>query len=129
MIWMHELGRVAVKATIVFQIGREQMIKATIQFFENPSQRLLTDISDTPIASKIERLLKFLKFSLAHPSSPSKAQSSFKEQKININSSSSERSFVGGRGRGGYVMRDGRSWRGRGGGRFGLRNPSITSTG
>ena len=136
MIWMHESARVAVKAAIVFQIGREQMIKAATQLSEDPSQRLLKDISDTPIASKIERLLKGPKFSLAHPGSPSKAPSPFKKQKINLNSSPSERNYTGGRGRSSPsvrgsspAQRGGRSWRGRGGGRSGSRNPNPNTHG
>ena len=133
MIWMHESAKVAVKAAIVFQVGREQMVKAAIQLAENPNQRLLTEISDTPIASKIERLLKGPKFSLAHPGSPSKAPSPFKKQRLNLNSSPSDRSFMGGRGRGNTSsrggspgVRGGRSSRGRGGGRSGFRNPNLT---
>lgn len=95
MIWMHESARVVVKVAIVFQIKREQMIKTTIQFFENPSKKLLTDISDSPIASKIENFLEDPKFLLAHPSSPSKAPSPFKKKKINLNPSPLDRSFVG----------------------------------
>ena len=69
MIWMHELARVRVKATIIFYIGREQMVKTTIHLFENPHQRLLTEIIKTPIANKIERILKGLKFSFFQPHS------------------------------------------------------------
>ena len=107
MIWMHESARIAVKAAIVFQVGREQMIKAAIQLAENPSQRLLTEISDSPIANKIERLLKGPKFSLAHPGSPSKALSPFKKQKINLNSSPADKAYSGGRGRGSLSRRGG----------------------
>lgn len=71
MIWMHKFAKMAVKAAIVFQIKREQMINRAIQLLENPRQELLTDISNTPIASKIERLLKGPKFSFTHPGSPS----------------------------------------------------------
>ena len=131
MIWMHESARVAVKAAIVFQVGREQMIKAAIQLAENPSQHLLTEISDTPIASKIERLFKGPKFSLAHPGSPSKAPSPFKKQRLNLNSSPSDRGYVKGRGRGSPTtrggspgLRGGRAVRGRG--RPGFRNPNLT---
>lgn len=42
------------------------MTKTTIQLFENPDQRLVTDITKAPITNKIERLLKRPKFSLAH---------------------------------------------------------------
>ena len=128
MIWMRESARVAVKAAIVFHITREYMINAAIQLSENPNQRLLMDITDTPIAGKIERLLKGPKFSLAHPGSPSKAPSPYKRQKFNLNSSPTDRALVGGRGRGapgsrGGSARGGRGYRGRGGGRSG-RNPS-----
>ena len=130
MIWMRESAKVAVKAAIVFQTGREQMMKAAIQLSENPNQKLLTDITETPIASKIERLLKGPKFSLAHPGSPSKAPSPFKRQKLNLNSTPSERATQGGRGRGSpggrgaSPARGGRGYRGRGGGRTATRNPN-----
>jgi len=45
MIWMRESAKVALKATIVFHTGRELMIKAAMQLYENPNQRLLTDIT------------------------------------------------------------------------------------
>ena len=136
MIWMHESARVAVKVAIVFQVGREQMVKGAIQLAENPSQRLLTDISVTPIASKIERLLKRPNSSLVHPDSPSKTPSPFKKQKLNLNSSPSNISVMGGKGggntpsRGGSPgLRGGRSSWGRGGGKSGFRNPSLTPPG
>ena len=129
---MHESTRMVVKVAIVFQIEREQMIKTTIQFSENPSPKPLTDISDSPIASKVERFLKDSKFLLAHPCSLSKAISPFKKNKINLNPFPLNRSFVGRRGWGVFVMwggslaqRGGKSWKGRGGGRFGLRDPSV----
>ena len=130
MIWMRESAKMAVKAAIVFQTGREHMIRAAIQLSENPHQRLLTDIAETPIANKIERLLKGPKFSLAHPGSPSQSPSPYKKQRLNLNSSPSERSFVGGRGRGSPggrgngTSRGGRALRGRGGGRLSWRNPN-----
>ena len=130
MIWMRESARVAVKAAIVFHTGREQMMKAAIQLSENPNQRLLTEIHDSPIASKIERLLKGPKFSLTHPGSPSKAPSPFKKQRLNLNSSPSDRMSQGGRGRGSPggrnagASRGGRGFRGRGGGRAATRNPT-----
>ena len=132
MIWMRESARIAVKAAVVFHTGRELMIKAALQLSENPNQRLLTDINESPIASKIERLLKGPKFSLAHPGSPSKAPSPFKKQRINLNSSPSDRLSMGGGGRGrshtggrgGSPSRGGRGLRGRGGGRAAYRNPS-----
>ena len=132
MIWMHESAKTTIKAAIVFQVGREQMIKAATQLADNPGQRLLTEISETPIANKIERLLKGPKFSLAHPGFPSKAPSPFKKQKIHLNSSPSEKTYGGGRGRGSMSNRGGspgfcggRSVRGRGGGRSGFRNPNL----
>ena len=133
MIWMHEYAKTAVKAAIVFQVGREQMIKAATQLADNPGQRLLTEISETPIANKIERLLKGPKFSLAHLGSPSKAPSPFKKQKINLKSFPSEKTYGGGRGRGNMSsrggnpgFRGGRSVRGRRGGRSSFRNPNLT---
>ena len=128
MIWMRESAKVAVKAAIVFHTTREYMINAAIQLSEHPNQRLLMDITDTPLASKIERLLKGPKFSLAHPGSPSKAPSPYKRQKFNLNSSPSDRTNAGGRSRGNAggrsgSIRGGRAYRGRGGGRNG-RNPN-----
>jgi hypothetical protein len=104
------------------------MMKATIQLSENPNQRLLTEIHDLPIASKIERLLKGPKFSLAHLGSPSKAPSPFKKQRLNLNSSPFDRMSQGGRGRGSPggrgvgTSRGGHGFRGRGGGRAATRN-------
>lgn len=98
IIWMYESAKIAVKAAIVFYTGREYIIKAPIQLSQNPNQRLLKDIMDAPIASKIERLLKGPKFSLAHPGSPSKAPTPFKKLRLNLNSSPSDGVFVGNRG-------------------------------
>ena len=128
LVWMRESARTAIKAAIVFQTGREHMVRAAIQLSENPQQRLLTDIAETPIANKIERLLKGPKFSLSHPGSPSLAPSPYKKQKINLNASPAERSFNPGRGRNGpgnrgSPGRGGRSSRGRGSGRT-WRNPN-----
>ena len=124
---MRESARVAVKASIVFHTTRVHMISAAIQLSENPNQKLLMDITDTPLASKIERLIRGPKFSIAHPGSPSTAPSPYKRQKINLNSSPADKPY-GGRGRGsnagrGNTSRGGRGYRGRGGGRQG-RNPN-----
>ena len=132
LVWMKESARTAVKAAIVFQTGREHMVRAAIQLSENPQQRLLTDIADTPIANKIERLLKGPKFSLSHPGSPSVAPSPYKKQRLNLNASPAEKNFSVGRGRNGHGSRGspgrgGRSWRGRGGGRSGWRNPNPSN--
>lgn len=132
MICMRESARVAVKTTIVFHTWREHMIKAAIQLSENPNQRLLTDITESPIASKIERLLKGPKFSLAHPGSPSKTPSPFKKRKLNLNSSTSDKLSMGGGGRGrsnpggcgGSPSRGGRDFRGRGGRRSATLHPN-----
>ena len=132
-IWMRESAKVAVKAAIVFQTSREHMIKAAIQLSENPHQRLLTDIAETPIANKIERLLKGPKFSLAHLGTPNVASSPYKKQRLNLNATPSERAFGGGRGRnspggrGCSPGRSGQALRGRGGGRAGWRNPNPGS--
>ena len=129
LVWMKESARTAVKAAIVFQTGREHMIRAAIQLSENPQQRLLTDIADTPLANKIERLIKGPKFSLSHPGSPSVAPSPYKKQKLNLNSSPADRPFTGSRGRNGPGSRGspgrgGRTSRGRGSGRAAWRNPN-----
>lgn len=125
MIWMREFTRVAVKDAIVFHTGREQMIKATIQFYENPNQRLLTKIIETLITSKIERLLKGPKFSLAHLGSYSKAPSPFKRQNVNLNSSPTDKVFGGGRGWSSPVRRGGINYRGRGRGKTITHNPNF----
>ena len=133
MIWMRESAKVAVKAAIVFQTSREYMIKAATQLSENPHQRLLTDIADTPIANKIERLLKGPKFSLAHPGSPSLAPNPHKKQRLNLNATP-ERTFSSNRGRGSpggrgpSPSRGGRATRGRGG-RLSWRNPNPSNGG
>ena len=98
LVWMRESARNAVKAAIVFQTGREHMIRAAIQLSENPQQCLLTDIADTPLANKIERLIKGPKFSLSHPGSPSMAPSPYKKQRLNLNTSPADRTFTGSRG-------------------------------
>ena len=106
------------------------MMRAAIQLSKNPNKRLLTDLTKSPITSKIERLLKGPKFSLAHPGSPSKAPSPFKRQKLNLNSTPSDRMTQGGRGRGSpggrgaSPARGGQAYRGRGGGRNASRNPT-----
>jgi hypothetical protein len=123
MLWLSTAARTAVKAAVVFQLGREQMIRAAIQLADNPNQKLLADLSDAPIAGKIERLLKGPKFSLSHHASPSQAPSPYKKQRINLNASPG---FGGspnqGRSRGSPGARgghrgSGRSFRGRGSGR------------
>ena len=108
------------------------MVRAAIQLSKNPQQRLLTDIADTPIANKIERLLKGPKFSLSHPGSPSVAPSPYKKQRLTLNASPAKKNFGAGRGRNGpgsrgSPRRGGRSWRGRGGGRSGWRNPNPSN--
>lgn len=87
MLWLSGVARIVVKAAIIFQFGREQMICAAVQIAENPGQRLLADLNDAPIASKIERFLKGPKFSLSHPASPSQAPSPYKKQRLNLNAS------------------------------------------
>ena len=129
MIWMRESTKMAVRAAIVFQTSREYMIRAATQLSKNPHQRLLTEIVETPIANKIERLLKGPKFSLAHPGMPNQAPSPYKKQRLNLNATPSERAS-GGRGRNspggrGYSPgRGGRALRGRGGGRASWRSPN-----
>jgi hypothetical protein len=122
MLWLSSAAKSAVKAAIVFNIGREHMIEAATQFSENPTQKLLPTLQDAPLATKIEKLLKGPKFSLMHPGSPSQAPSPFKKQRLNLNTTPSE--HVGQRGRGrspggrGFIPRgSGRRFRGRGSGR------------
>ena len=85
MLWLSGAARIAVKAAVVFHIGREYMIRAAVQLAENPNKKLLADLNEAPIASKIERLMKGPKFSLSHPASPSQAPSPYKKQRINLN--------------------------------------------
>ena len=120
MLWLSSAAKIAVKAAIVFNIGRENMVIAATQLSENPTQKLLPNLQDAPLATKIERLLKGPKFSLMHPGSPSQAPSPFKKQRLNLNTSPSEYGGVGGRGRasgGRYIPRGSRGFRGRGSGR------------
>ena len=120
MLWLSGAARIAVKAAIMFQFGREQMIRAAVQIAENPGQKLFVDLNDAPIASKIEQLLKGPKFSLSHPASPSQAPSPYKKQRLNLNASPAfggspnpgrGRTFPGGRG---SHTETGRGFRGRG---------------
>ena len=122
MLWLSSAAKIAVKAAIVFHIGREHMITAATQLSENPTQKLLPNLQDAPLATKIERLLKGPKFSLMHPGSPNQAPSPFKKQRLNLNTSPSEHSGPGGRGRAsggsrGFIPRGSRGFRGRGSGR------------
>ena len=113
MLWLSGAARMAVKAAVVFQMGREQMIRAAVQLAENPHQKLLADLNEAPIASKIERLMKGPKFSLSHPASPSQAPSPYKRQRLNLNASPT----FGGSPNSGRGRDNGRSFRGRGSGR------------
>lgn len=120
MLWLSSAAKIAVKAAVVFHIGREHMVTAATQLAENSNQKLLPDLSDAPLAIKIERLLRGPKFSLLHPGSPSPAPSPFKKQRLNLNTSPSQQGAQGGRGRSpngrGFTPRGGR-FRGRGSGR------------
>ena len=95
MLWLSSAAKIAVKAAIVFNIGREHMVTAATQLSENPTQKLLPELDDAPLATKIERLLKGPKFSLLHPGSPSQAPSPFKKQRINLNTPPSNQSGRG----------------------------------
>ena len=121
MLWLSSAAKIAVKAAIVFNIGREHMITAATQLSENPTQKLLPDLNDAPLATKIERLLKGPKFSLTNPGSPSQAPSPFKKQRLNLNTPPSPFGGQGGRGRNsggrGFIPRGSRGYRGRGSGR------------
>lgn len=123
MLWLSGAARIAVKAAVVFQLGREQMVRAAMQLADNPHQKLLADLNDAPIAGKIERLMKGPKFSLSHPASPSQAPSPYKKQRFNLNASPTFGSSPNsGRGRAspgarGGQREGGRRFRGRGTGR------------
>lgn len=135
MLWLSGAARIAVKAAVVFHIGREQMVRAAIQLADNPNQKLLADLNEAPIAGKIERLMKGPKFSSSHPASPSQAPSPFKKQRFNLNASPTFGSSPngGGRGRASPGARGnregGRSFWGRGMGRntFPRRHPASVS--
>lgn len=120
MLWLSGAARIAVTSAVVFQIGREHMIRTTVQLAENPNQKLLADLNGAPITCKIERLMKGPKFSLSHPASPSQVPSPYKKQRINLNASPTfGDSPNSGRGRGspGRGREGGQSFRGRGSGR------------
>lgn len=112
MLWLRSATKIAVKASIVFQTGREYMVTAAIQFAENSTQKLLPELNDAPVAIKIERFLKGPKFSLMNPGSPSLAPSPFKKQRLNLNTSPATQNAQGGRGRSpngrGFTPRGGR---------------------
>ena len=131
MLWLSSAAKIAVKAAIVFNIGREHMVTAATQLSENPTQKLLPNLQDAPLATKIERLLKGPKFSLMHPGSPSQAPSPFKKQRLNLNTPPSEHGAQSGRGRAsgsrGYVPCGSRGFRGRGSGRC-YQNREASST-
>lgn len=120
MLWLSSAAKIAVKAAVVFHVGREYMVEAATQLAEKSNQKLLPDLNDAPLAIKIERLLKGPKFSLTHPGSPSPAPSPFKKQRLNLNTSPSQQHTQGSRGRSpggrGFNPRGGR-FRGRGAGR------------
>ena len=128
MSWLSSAAKIAVKAAIVFHIGREHMVTAATQLAENPTQKLLPDLNDAPLAIKIEKLLKGPKFSLMHPGSPSPTPSPFKKQRLNLNTPPSQQ---GGRGRSpggqGFTPR-GRGFRGRGSGRGYQTRESFAGT-
>jgi hypothetical protein len=133
MLWLSSAAKIAVKAAIVFCIGREHMIEAAIQLSENPSQKLLPNLQDNPLATKIERLLKGPKFSLMHPGSPSQVPSPFKKQRLNLNTPPSEHAGQGGRGRSpgnrGFIPHGSdRGFRGRGSGRSYIRREGAEGT-
>jgi hypothetical protein len=124
MLWLSSAAKIAVKAAIVFHIGREYMVMAATQLAENSTQKLLPDLNDAPLAVKIERLLKGPKFSLLHPGSPSPAPSPFKRQRLNLNTPPSQQGAQGAQGgrrrptgARGYTPRGGR-FRGRGIGHY-----------
>ena len=116
MLWLSSAAKIAVKAAVVFHVGREHMVEAAIQLAEKSSQKILPALNDAPLAIKIERLLKGPKFSLMNPGSPSPAPSPFKKQRLNLNTSPSQQNAQGGRGR----SPGGRNFTPRGG-RFGGR--------
>lgn len=71
MLWLSSASKIVVKASIVFNIGREHMVTTATQLSENPTHKLLPNLQDAPLATKIERLMKGPKFSLMPPGSPS----------------------------------------------------------
>ena len=80
MLWLSGAAHILVKAAVVFQIGREDILHAA----RGESK---PDLNDAPLAGKIERLMKGPKFSLSHHASPSQAPSPYKKQRLNLNAS------------------------------------------
>ena len=120
MLWVSNAAKIAVKTAIVFNIGREYMVTAATQLAGNSTQKLLPNMNDVPLSTKIERLLKGPKFSLMHPGSPSPVPSPFKNHHMNLNTYPSQQNDDGGRDRSpngrGFTPRGGR-FRGRDSGR------------
>lgn len=78
MLWLRSASKIALKVVVVFHMGREHVVAVvTTIFFENPTQKLLHDLNNAPLATKIERFLKGPKFSRLHQGSPTQAPSPF----------------------------------------------------
>ena len=94
MLWLSNATKIAVKAAIMFHIGREYIVMAATQLAKDSNKKLLLDPDDAPLAIKIGRLLKGPKFSLLHPGSPSPALSPFKKQRLNLNTPPSQTTYT-----------------------------------
>ena len=131
MLWLSSAAKIAVKAAIVFNTGREYMVTTTTQLDENSIQKLLRALNDALLAIKIERLLKGPKFSLLHPGYPNPAPPSFKKQCLNLNTSPSPQGSTERRGRSpngrGFTPRGGQ-FHGHGSGRGFPHRESAQST-
>jgi hypothetical protein len=110
------------------------MIRAALQLAENPDQKILADLNDTPLAGRIEHLLREPKFFFSHHAFSSQVPSPYKKQRLNFNASPSFGSSPNS-GRGQASPRrmtntdGGRGFRGRRSdmGFFSFRNPFIGS--
>ena len=85
MLWLISATNIAVKVAIVFNIGQKHMVKATTQLSKNLIHKLLPNLNDVPLATKIERILRGPKFSLLHLGFPNPMPSPFKKHCLNLN--------------------------------------------
>lgn len=54
MLWLNGDACIAIRATIVFHFGRQQMIRVGPQLAVNHGKKLLAYINDAPLIRKIE---------------------------------------------------------------------------
>jgi len=111
LIWMQGAGRTAIRCQIAFAYARTWMCTAAMQFANNPTGKVLSELPDLPGPRQIERLLKPASFSVANPGTPSSAPPS-KRQKLNLNTPPNANRQHGG----GYSRGRTFNYRGRGSG-------------